>query len=251
MARRRFNSSQYFRSQARVVYIKQFQEGRAIYSNPNGSIEDGWEWKRKPGFWPEMPVIINGNGTPWDLGNAYLLCHLNLSLRSKMDSIKDRAKSLCFYLKFIEDESLDLLEFPVQSRRRPTYLFRYKLQELIDIGMAPSTASKHIGHVIAFYRGILSHNLVDESRIGRRPFRTFKRYVQTLNNEGLSRFKEVQATDISIKVTKSDSRPDRIMDGGELRPLSIEEQQAIFWGMERKLCSVETELIMLTMRKRS
>jgi len=247
VARRRFNSSKHFRSQARVVYIKKFQEGKAIYTNPAGCLEDGWQWERKPGFWPEMPVILNGNGVPWDLGNAYLLCHLNTALRSKMESIKDRAKSLCFYLKFIEDEDLDLLEFPAQTRRRSTYLFRYKLQELIDLGMAPSTASKHVGHVIAFYRGILNHNLVDESRIGSRPFRSFKRYVQTLNNEGLSRFKEVQTTDISIKVTKAETRPDRIMDGGELRPLSIAEQQAIMWGLERKYCSVATELIMLTM----
>lgn len=247
MARRRFDSSEHFRSQARVVYIKKFQEGRAIYSNLNGCLEDGWEWEREPGFWPEMPVILNGSGVPWELGNAYLLCHLNTALRAKMESIKDRAKSLCFYLKFIEDEGLDLLEFPVQIRRRPTYLFRYKLQELIDLGMSPSTASKHIGHVIAFYRGILNHNLIDETSVGTRPFRSFKRYIQTLTNEGISRFKEVQTTDISIKVTKAEDRPDRIMDGGELRPLSIAEQQSVMWGLERKFCSVETELIILTM----
>ncbi len=246
MARRRFNSSQHFRSQARVVYIKKFQEGKVIYKNRNGCLEDGWEWEREPGFWPDMPVIMNGNGVPWDLGNAYLLCHLNTAFRTKMESIKDRAKSLCFYLKFIEDEGLDLIEFPVQTRRRPTYLFRYKLQELIDLGMAPSTASKHIGHVIAFYRGILTYGLVNESCIGARPFRSFKRYVHILTSEGLSRFKEVQTTDISIKVTKAGTRPDRIMDGGVLRPLSIAEQQALMWGLGQKYCTVETELIMLT-----
>gem|GEM_PF-470506 len=247
MARRRYNSSKHFRSHARVVHLKQFREGRAVYTKSNGKIEDGWEWVREPGFWPEMPVILNGSGIPWDLGNTYLLCHLNKSFRTKMASIDDRAKSLCFYLKFIEDEGLDYLDFPAQTRRRPTYLFRYKLQELIDLGMAPSTARKHIGHVISFYRGILYYNLVDENRIGNKPFRSFKRSIQTINNVGLLRFKDVQSTDISIRVTKPGTRIDRILDGGELRPLSKNDQQSIFWGFERRYCTVETELIMLTM----
>ncbi|WP_171342139.1 site-specific integrase [Vibrio cyclitrophicus] len=247
MARRRFDSSKLFHSKARLVYLKQFHEGKPIYSNLNGCVEDGWDWDRKPDFIPKMPIILTGHGVPWELGNIYLLDLLDTSSFTQMESIQDRAKSLCFYLKFIEDENLDLLEFPVQARRRPTYLFRYKLQELIDLGMAPSTASKHIGHVISFYRGLLTQNLIDESRIGRRPFRTFKKSVQTLGSLGLSRFKEVRTTDISVRVVRSEPRLDRIIDGGELRPLSVEEQKAIMWGVEQKYCSIETELIMLIM----
>lgn len=244
MPRRRFNTSQFFKSNARVIYISQFHEGKASFENLNGSFEDGWVWEAEKGFWPQMPVILTSNGTPWELGSAYLLYNLTSSFRAKMDTIQDRAKSLCFYLKFIEDECLDLLFFPSQERKRPTYRFRYKLEQLMDLGMPPSTARKHMGHVIAFYKGIVQYNLVDEDLLGRRPFRSFKKYVQTLSAEGLIRHKQVDSTDLVVRVQKISSRPDRIMDGNELRPLDIDEQRAIYWGFEKKLCSIETELMM-------
>ncbi|HHF3083344.1 site-specific integrase [Vibrio diabolicus] len=247
MARRRFDSSRLFYSKARIVYINQFREGHAVYSEENDKLEGGWVWIKGNGFWPKMPVILNGDGVPWDLGNLYLMCLLDNSIHVKLDTIQDRAKSLCFYLKFIEDENLDLLNFPAQVRKRPTYRFRYKLQEFIDLGMASSTARKHIGHIVAFYQGLLHYSLVDKHLLSERPFRIFKKNVRVLSNEGLSRFKEVQTTDISIRQTRSSNVPRRIIDGGILRPLSMEEQDAIIWGFEQRYCSIETELMMLIM----
>ncbi|MFA0061773.1 hypothetical protein AB4370_18440 [Vibrio cyclitrophicus] len=229
------------------MYLKKFHEGKPVYFNPNGSVKDGWDWESESGFRLKIPIILTSHGIPWELGTIYFFSLLDAYPLTQIESIQDRAKSLCFYLKFIEDEGLDLLYFPIQERKRPTYLFKYKLQELIDLGMAPSTARKHMGHVVSFYRGLLSYNLIDERHIEGRAFRSLKRYVQAIDSKGLPRLKKIRTTDVSIMVSKAGARLDRIMDGGELRPLSIEEQQAVMWGFQQKKCSVETELIMLIM----
>nr|WP_274601653.1 tyrosine-type recombinase/integrase [Halomonas sp. KRD171] len=136
------------------------------------------------------------------------------------------------------------MHFPLRRSERVTYVFKDTLQGFITRGLNPLYASNIINTVVHFYRTIAEENLVGEEEFRNSPFKDVYRFIKFLDVRGFGRFKNVTTSDLAIRHTKPHKRLDRIDDGGQLRPLRIEEQRAILSGFEKELCSYSLELMM-------
>ncbi|WP_085920460.1 tyrosine-type recombinase/integrase [Halomonas sp. CSM-2] len=234
-----------FDSTAKIIEITRFYFGEFTYSTSTGTDSNlNFEFHRKPGWWPNLPVLIQGNGLPWEIGNAYLLKLVETKRPWDMETIKSRATYLLAYLRFLEDIDTDFMHFPLRRSERVTYLFKDKLQDFITRGLNPLYASNIINTVVHFYRTIAEEGLVGEKEFKNSPFKDVHRFIKFLDVRGFSRFKNVTTSDLAIRHTKSHKRLDRIVDGGQLRPLSIEEQRAILSGFKNEMCPFNLELMM-------
>lgn len=234
-----------FNSTARIIEITRFHFGKFTCSASSGDNSNlNFEFHRKPGWWPNVPVLIQGDGLPWEIGNAYLLKLIETKQPWDMETIKSRATYLLAYLRFLEDTGTDFMNFPSRRSERVTYVFKDTLQDFITRGLNPLYASNIMNTVVHFYRTIAEEGLVGEKEFRNSPFKDIHRFIKFLDARGFSRFKNITTSDLAISHAKLHKRLDRIVDGGQLRPLNIEEQRAILSGFEKEMCPLNLELMM-------
>jgi integrase len=221
-----FLFNEHFRSTARITYLNQFWLGQIVF---NDSLSDwsSYTYHRGREYYPKFPVILQSDGLPWDIANAYLVRLAELKNPWEIESINTRAKGLLAYLRFLEDEKLDFLHLPTNHRLKAPYRFRSKLNELIHKGLSISYASNCIRAVIDFYKNIVRWELISQDSFSNVPYQKIEVFINYMNNYGFSRIKKVETSDISIKTPKSQLPCDHIRDGGSLRPLSVIEQQKL------------------------
>ena len=234
-----------FNSKAKVIYLQRFYFGDFVYGANTGSdVGLDYDYQRNDGWWPKMPVLIEGNGLPWEIGNAYLLIKLEDALPWEMDTIKNRAVYLLAYLRFLEDTGTHFMHFPTRKSERVTYVFKDTLRGFIASGLNPTYASNIISTVVDFYRTIILENLVSEQDFQNLPFKDVHKFIKFLDGKGFGRHKNVVTSDLAIPHTSPSKRSDRIEDGGQLRPLKIHEQIAILNGFKEAMCPYNLELMM-------
>src|SRR5690554_300136 len=184
----------------------------------------------------QFPIIIRGDGTPWDLGNLYLM--YKFTERAKIEppsieTIQGIAKHLMMYLRWIEhvrvqDEVIHELYFPDQAEFRVTYRYRRYLLRLLRENPQPislGVAKGRMQAVIGFYRGILQGGLVRESAIANAPYEARAIRIPVVNSTGLQYIKQVETSNLTIRLPRRDPFPGTIKDGANLRPLTEEEQK--------------------------
>ena len=121
----------------------------------------------------QFPVIIRGDGTPWDLGNLFLMYRFTEQAKIEppsVETIRGIAKHLMMYLRWIEhvrsqDKVIHELYFPDQEELRVTYRYHRYLRRLLRENPQPislGVAKVRMQAVIGFYRGILRGGLVRE-----------------------------------------------------------------------------------------
>lgn len=199
-------------------------------------------------FFKNMPMIIKGDGEPWDLGNLYLI---NLFYKKakvgepNVTTIRSHADSLLNYLRWIESiqkkgSEIHVLYLPKNESKRVSYRYRRYLLGLIKNNIITSnTASKRMSRVISFYRSCIEDKLVGPNDISNLPFEEVRKTILTTNRVGLQSFIQVRSSNLAIQTTKANSRVDEVNDEGEkLRPLSEEEQTLIL----RELKETSTRL---------
>lgn len=191
-----------------------------------------------------MPVLIQGDGLPWEIGNAYLLKIIQEKQPWDMETVRSRANYLLAFLRFLEDTNTDFMHFPKRKSERVTYVFKAELEKFINRGLAPHYASNIINTVVHFYRTIAEEDFIGEDAFKNTPFKDVHRFVNFVDERGFGRFKNVVTSDIAINHTKPSKRTDRIEDGAQLRPLRIDEQKAILSAFEAELCPYNLELMM-------
>ena len=185
------------------------------------------EFVAEPLSYRNFPVIIQGNGEPWDIGNLYLVHKLQTEVNYESRTYRGVADHLLDYLRFIEDEGLDIFYFPLNDRLKVTYRYRQRLIDQAVLGQIGSgTGTARINAVVRFYREIMRCKLVDESFLGVEPFKDVYKYISTLNDYGIASAVKVQSHNLAIK-SRVSSEPDRISDGGKLRPLDLEDQEIV------------------------
>ncbi|PUA27429.1 MAG: hypothetical protein B0W54_12675 [Cellvibrio sp. 79] len=182
-----------------------------------------------------FPILIRGDGTPWDLGNLYLMRKFTEMAKlapPSLETLISTAKHLAMYLRWIEDarakgNDLHELYFPPEEERRVTWVYYRYLKRLLrqnsDQPISLSVARARMQSVIGFYRGLSKWNLVGESAIENIAYKTSLIGIPIVNSVGIRFMKTVETTNFKI------SKPPRthagvIMDGGALRPLTEEEQ---------------------------
>lgn len=198
----------------------------------------------------QMPVLIQGNGTPWDLGNLYLMHIIERTLEIRrtvnMQTIRSKAAGLLDYLKWLEDSDNDPMFFPKKTFLRVTYQYNHSLHQQVSTGaISASTARKFINSISAFYRYLAKQPfIVGEKGFDNPPFEEQVTWIPIKNSIGRVRTVKSVSTDLSQshQVRKKANLTDIIIDGGSLKPLE-EKDQIILIKALMKSSNIEMRLI--------
>lgn len=223
---RNFQVSDHYKSKAHIRTINKFYLGEYDYID-NPEAVNGYDaiWKPENGFISKWPMIIDGQGMPWDIGNSYLLSKFTNKLPDSTDGIISTAKGLLTFLKWLEDNEKHYLHLPSKPREKVTYQFVVEIKRLVSLGMAPSTGERTWLAVSGFYQDLVTYGLIDESTYPNMPFDIIQRSILVLNRHGLPKIKDVKSPSIGFRAAKSDHAPvGQINDGENLIPLTRVEQ---------------------------
>lgn len=204
-----------------------------------------WDAHAERGFnYNLFPVVLDRNAVPWSLGTLYILAQLEAETTPAMTTYQSRADDIGAYKEWLDTQNhpADLMfQFPKIKLRRPTYRYRGHLQLQIQAGeIAPATAKRRMGTVVAFYRWLIENNYFQpehptwEERQYQLAFKT---------DDGRAVSKKVVSTDLSIRVPKAeDPFAGTIHDGGKLRPLLGKEQN---WILDATAVKGNTECYLI------
>lgn len=191
----------------------------------------------------QFPIIIRGDGIPWDLGNLYLMYKFTELAKIEapsVETIQGIAKHLMMYLRWIEHvraqgEVVHELYFPDREDHRVTYRYHRYLRRLLRESPQPislGVAKARMQAVTGFYRGILHGGLVRESAIANAPYEAKAIGIPIVNSVGLQYIKQVETNNLTIKAPRRETVLGTIKDGGNLRPLTEEEQDIVLAELE-------------------
>ena len=179
------------------------------------------------------PFVIDPDGSLWDEANRYLLQRLNGVVPAKHRTLESLAYDLAFSRQWMLDEDIDYLDIPSRVHSRPTYRYCTFLHDDIHFGhIKPGTAKRRMITVQNFYRWFKQDG------------KQFK-YPLWLENDASLMFKDTRGfmrkkSFISTDLTKSfravrgsNEYSEHINDGGKLRPLPKDEQQALVESLKR------------------
>lgn len=197
------------------------------------------------GYFPKMPVILQSDGLPWDIGNAYLLGQLEKPSLSNMKTLTARATHLKYYLQYLEDTGQHFLDLPKKYYERAPQKFSVFMKQALN---DHEFSAEHINNILStvahFYTNIRYESLVAEVSLENEPFTPIRKTVLTTNRVGLVRSIQTVTNDLRIK---SSRRPvpqlGKLRDGGSLRPLTPEEQKVIGEGFRKNYASIELQLM--------
>ena len=197
------------------------------------------------GYFPKMPVILQSNGLPWDIGNAYLLGQLEKPSLSNMRTLTARATHLKYYLQYLEDTGQHFLDLPKLYYERAPQKFRLFMSQALDNHDFSAESINNVLSTIAhFYKNIRYESLVAEASLENQPFAEIRKSIMTTNRVGLVRSTQIITNDLRIRSSRNHtSSMGRLRDGGSLRPLTGEEQHLIFDSFIKNYASLELELM--------
>lgn len=183
----------------------------------------------------KFPIVLRGDGNPWDLGNLYLIYKFTELAKIEPPSIgtiQSIAKHLMMYLRWIEHlqnqgEAIHELYFPGEEERRVTFRYNRYLHRLLRANPQPiklGVAKARMQAVVGFYRGIFKGGLVTVSEIENAPYDPIVIGMPVVSSAGVQYIKMVETSNLSIKYFRREGDVGVIKDGGNLRPLTEGEQ---------------------------
>lgn len=179
------------------------------------------------------PIILKGDGSPWDEANLFVFDKIEQRLEPKMSTFNGNADDLTDFRRFLEEEGLDWTSFPRKRLAMPTYRYRGELQQRVnDHVLKASTANRRLGVMVAFYRHAFAKKMVEKPD-NPPPWKEWVAYIPGTNAHGRETVMTVMATDMKVK--GGDEHEDfstTIDDGGKLRPLLANEQQWLYEALE-------------------
>jgi len=219
-------------SKARRVLIPQFRllkvqflESHAEAAPLGRHLLDYKISENDDGYYPNFPVIIQGNGEPWRIANLYLTTKLQRESGYESRTFRSIADHLLDYLRFLEDENLDYLHLPKNNRLKVTFRYKKHLIELRDNSeLSSSTASARINAVVNFYRGIIDWGLINEEELENEPFEEILKQISITSKFGTENTVKIKSHNLAIKTSKGQIQSEYINDGGLLRPLTVTDQ---------------------------
>jgi hypothetical protein len=182
----------------------------------------------------KLPLVLDVEGRPWEPACLWLLDRAQAKPLG-LSALTPAAQDLAHYKRWLDELGLAWDNFSdVDKYHRPTYLYKNHVQGLLNAGeIKASTASRRMTTVIGLYRFLMSTPRMEfqplndpwvENRIG----------LQYRDSRGFKQVKEVTTTDVSIHTTSPEDAWDgTIADEGKLRPLPVEEQQALLAALKR------------------
>lgn len=242
-------SKQALNSNARLSHISVFVPSHITFDNQTNQLSARFSRFKysdlslqlspvEDGVIRNFPIMIRGDGTPWDLGNLYLMrkfIEMAKIAPPVIETLKSIAKQLIMFLRWIEhqrDEGKDIHElyFPDAEEARVTWAyFRYLkrlLRQTSDQPISLNVARARMQAVIGFYRGLLAWNLIKESSLENSAYKSNLIGIPLVSSAGIRFIKTVETTNFKFP------KPERIRfgviaDGGILRPLNEDEQRLV------------------------
>ncbi|MDR6382150.1 site-specific integrase [Paraburkholderia caribensis] len=174
-----------------------------------------------------FPVVLDSTGAPWAEAMIYVLARLENSANPSMSTLASIADDLTAYRRYLDEYDIDWTVFPRNKLERPTYRFNGHLKFSIGAGeVAPATAKRRMGNVVAFYRSLIYDEKVFTP--SNPPWIEKDSFVDFLDAQGFRHAKKIKSTNLAIKTPVQDDPYDgTIEDGARLRPLSRHEQETL------------------------
>jgi hypothetical protein len=187
-----------------------------------------------------FPVVLDRKSVPWSLGTLYILAQLEGQTAPAMTTYQSKADDLGSYKEWLDthpDPGKLVFRFPKIKPARVTYRYRGYLEKLIQAReIAPTTAKRRMGTVIAFYRWLMNNNYFQPEYP---PWEETETLLTFRTAEGVAVSKTILSTNVSISTPKSEDPVEgTIQDGGKLRPLTGKEQD---WILEATRCLVSCD----------
>ena len=190
-----------------------------------------------------FPIVLCTDGSPWKEANLFILSKLEGSINPAMTTFQSIAADLADYKNYLDQENIDPFEFPARKLLRPTYRYRnFNIIKAQAGEISLGTAKRRVSTVVSFYNWIINESI---AVVENSPWTEKSIHIPIENRYGATILKKVKSTDLSIKTPKSHNPySDKIQDGGELRPLSRNEQVVLFETL-KKIGNIEMSLMHL------
>ena len=223
-------------------------EGGTIYHTvPLADPDTGKRRDTRPkwiaGTFPLFPIVRLADGAPWAEANLWLIDMIESKSSPNMLTLASIADDLVAFRRYLDDEGIDWLVFPVNKRQRPTYRYSGSIKLAVQAGeLSPGVARRRMGTVVRFYRWMMTEA---GFRPTNAPWVESDRFIEFKDQKGFSSVIEVKTTDLSISGRRAeDPWDDHIQDGGRLRPLPSAEQSALLESLAT-LGNIEMTLVHL------
>ncbi|MDH0193680.1 tyrosine-type recombinase/integrase [Acinetobacter ursingii] len=224
------NGQSRYQSKAKVETIKKFQLLMLVKAT---RCLDSAEFEKYGDAYLEFPVIIQGDGNPSEIFNLYLLKRLQQTVQYDFKTFASIANQLVDFHRFLEDEQLDCLKFHKLKPQNAIFKYRTRLIDQVNAGLiGASSARGRINAVVNFYRFLVIEDLVDHQRYGI-PFKDVYKYIAVDNEFGARRKMAIKSHDLGIHVPAKAHNSEAIVDGGELSPLTVEEQTVVLKALQQ------------------
>ncbi len=187
------------------------------------------------------PVVLDQEGAPWAEAMTFLHYRLEDTINPNVATFSGIADDLAAFRRFLDENEIDWTSFPTHKPNRPTYRYNAHLRIAVMAGeIAASTAKRRMSTVISFYSWLESEEVLHPENP---PWKSSDRYINIKDGKGMTFSKKVKTTDVTIKLAKQvDPYTDTIEDGGQLRPLSPDEQ---VWVLNAAVASGNTEMTLI------
>ncbi|MFW2121610.1 tyrosine-type recombinase/integrase [Acinetobacter ursingii] len=224
------NGQSRYQSKAKVVSIKKFQLLTLVKTT---RCLNEAEFEKYGDAYLEFPVIIQQDGSPSEIFNLYLLKKLQQTIQYDFKTFASIAHQLVDFQRFLEDEQLDCLKFHKLKQLNAIFKYRTRLIDQTNAGLISASSSRsRINAVVNFYRFLVTEDLVDHQRYGM-PFQDVYKYIAVDNEFGARRKMAIKSHDLAIHVPAKAHNSEIIVDGGELSPLTVEEQAIILKALQK------------------
>lgn len=163
-----------------------------------------------------FPIILNKDGSPWREAIIYIIEKANSDFNYKISTYHSIISDLTHFKNFIDENSIEMFNFPKMKLLRPTYRYRNYLLLLVQNDeLSSHTAKRRVSCMIKFYRYLTeekyfkpSYPLWNERDL----------YIKTWDTRGSSFHLKKVTTDLNINTTINDNPfSSDIIDGGRLR----------------------------------
>ncbi|MCG3666707.1 site-specific integrase [Aliarcobacter butzleri] len=193
-------------------------------------------------YYNHFPILIHDDGTLWKYANLYLLNKIKSPKLPHYSTLHNIAKELKAFFEWSIENNIDYLN-EKRRVRRPTYMYRFFLQEKLEKGInTGKTVKKKISIIINFYE-YLQNILNIEFK-----FPLWEKqdaYISYKDSYGFQLGKKVETKDLlKVPAIYKINYDNYIQDDGKLKPLS-QEEQIVFFKALNKLNNIEMTLACL------
>ncbi|MGI2228230.1 hypothetical protein [Shewanella frigidimarina] len=198
-----------------------------------------------------LPIILLHDSSPWEEANCYLMSLIENTHKFEAlpsyQQLYRKALSIKGFSEFIVAEKINFKECKSRAKS-PLRRYRFMLNEKMKIReISANTIKVTMLNLVSFYRYLIK---TEKIKFQYPPWDEKERYIQYRGQSGNYINHRVISSDVSqvhgIKHAniKNAAFEGKIIDGGTLRPLSIDEQKTLIFTL-KEVGSIEMTLVHL------